>query len=456
MRIISTIVGLISFTLVLNAKVENIFTGDLTSVAHAQKKEARKKPRTVKVQAMKKPTFERLTAAQEAIELKDYITADKRLREGLADEKTNEYEKASIWMTIAYLYAEQENYNGSIQSFQNAVNLSDPDQGLGLPRGQVLSTKYNLGQLYMVVERYRDAISMLEEWKSEVETVNSNGLILLANAYFQIERYRTTIPLVIQAIDMQTKTIAAYIPPEDPEELANSRKPTHREPWYQLLLASYLELEDYKNGADLLEIIVKLFPNKKNYFMQLAALYGELGKDQQSFAVLVMADKQGFITEESELVRLARMYMFHETPIKGAEIMLRGFNSKSVKRSPEHLEILANAYFNSREFDKAIPPLKEAARKSDKGQLSYRLGQAYLQSEKWADAEKALSASLKKKGIKTNDKGMIWMLTGISQLERERYKAAKNSMFKAIKFKNTKKDAEKWIRFLDQKISTSG
>ena len=48
------------------------------------------------------------------------------------------------------------------------------------------------------------------------------------------------------------------------------------------------------------------------------------------------------------------------------------------------------------------------------------------------------------------------MLTGISQLERERFKAAKDSMFRAIKYKNTKKDAEKWIRFLDQKIATSG
>ncbi|MAI06229.1 MAG: hypothetical protein CBC47_03730 [Alphaproteobacteria bacterium TMED87] len=457
MRIVCTIVGLISFALVFSAKFESSNSNNFFNVSIAQEKEKRKKPRTVKVQAMKKPTFERLTAAQEAIELKDYITADQKLREGLADEKTNEYEKASIWMTFAYLYAEQENYNGAIQSFRNAVNLSDPDRGIGLPRGQVLSTKYNLGQLYMVVERYRDAISILEEWRAQVENVNGNGLILLGNAYFQIERYRTTIPLVIEAIDLQTRLIANYIPPENPDETETTgSKPKHREPWYQLLLASYLELEDYNNGADLLEVIVNLFPNKKNYFMQLAALYGELGKDEQSFAVLVMADKQGFLTEEKELVRLARMYMFHETPIKGAEIMNRGFNAKSVKRTPEHLEVLANAYFNSREFDKAIPPLREAARKSDKGQLSYRLGQAYLQSEKWSDAEKALKASLKKKGLKDKDKGMIWMLTGISQLERERYKAAKNSMFRAIKFKNTKKDAEKWIRFLDQKIATSG
>lgn len=403
--------------------------------AIAQEDQAPEKPKTVKVQAMKKPTFDRLTAAQEAIELKDYATADIQLREALADEKTNEYERASVWMTYAYLYAEQENYNGAIEAFQNAINLSNPMEGIGLPLGQVISTKYNLGQLYMVVERYQDAIRILEEWRREAETVNSAALVLLANAYFQTEQYRTAIPLVIEAIDME---------------------PEPREQWYQLLLAAYFELEDYVAGADLLEVMVDYFPTKKTYFLQLAALYGELGRDEESFAVLVMADKQGFLTEESELVRMARMYMFQETPIKAAEVINRGFESGVVERSPEHLEILANSYFNSREFSKAIPPLKEAADRSDKGKLSYRLGQAYLQDEKWTEAERALSQGLDKKGLSDDEEGMTWMLIGITQLERDRFTAAKRSMQRASNFKNTKSDAEKWIRFLDQKIATAG
>lgn len=436
MKLRTVLGGVVSFAVLFGASGGDVMVPNFSgSSALAQEEQKPEKPKTVKVQAMKKPTFDRLTAAQEAIELKDYATADVQLREALADEKTNEYEKASVWMTYAYLYAEQENYNGAITAFQNAIGLSDPDEGIGLPRGQVLSTKYNLGQLYMVVERYQDAINMLEEWRQEVDVVNSAALILLANAYFQIEQYRTAIPLVIEGIDLE---------------------PEPREQWYQLLLAAYLELEDYPSGADLLEIMVDFFPTKKTYFLQLAALYGELGKDEESFAVLVMADKQGFLTEESELVRMARMYMFQETPIKAAEIMTRGFESKAVERTPDNLEILANAYFNSREFSKAIPPLKEAADRSDEGKLSYRLGQAYLQDEQWADAEKALGQSLDKKGMSKDDEGMVWMLIGITQLERERFTAARRSMVRSANFKNTKSDAEKWIRFLDQKIATAG
>ena len=427
--------GFVSFAVLFGATGPDFSAPTFTGTAVAQEDAPAEKPKTVKVQAMRKATFDRLTAAQEAIELKDYPTASVQLREVLADEDTNEYERASAHMTFAYLYAEQENYNGAIEAFQSAIGLSNPDEGIGLPRGQVISTKYNLGQLYMVVERYQDAIRVLEEWRREAESVNAAALVLLSNAYFQTEQYRTAIPLVIEAIDME---------------------PEPREQWYQLLLAAYFELEDYVNGADLLEVMVDFFPTKKTYFLQLAALYGELNKEKESFSMLVMADKQGFLTEESELVRLARMYMFHETPIKAAEVMERGFKDGSIERTPDNLEILANSYFNSREFNKAIPPLREAANRSDEGDLSFRLGQAYLQNEQWEDAEKTLQSALDKKGLSEDEKGMIWMLTGISQLERERFSASMRSMRRATEFKNTRSDAQKWMRFLEQKIASAG
>jgi tetratricopeptide (TPR) repeat protein len=433
MKLRTVLGAVVCFTLVFGGDFEAGFSNlSLKGTASLAQDAKPEKPKTVRVQAMKKPTYDRLTAAQEAIELNDYATADIQLREALADQRTNEYEQATIWMTYAYMYAEQENYNGAIDAFQNAINLSNPDKGLGLPAGQVISTKFNLGQLYMVVERYQDAIRILEEWRREVETVHASALVLLANAYFQIEQFQTAIPLVIEAIDLE---------------------PEPREQWYVLLLAAYFELEDYVAGANLLEVMVDLFPTKKAYFLQLAAIYGELERETESFAVMVLADKQGFLTDESELVRIARMYMYQETPIKAAEIMNRGFKSEVIKRTPENLEVLANAYFNSREFTAAIPPLKEAADRSKEGKLSYRLGQAYLQDEKWADAEKALAQSLDKKSLSKSDEGMVWMLIGITQLERERFTAARRSMQRATKYKNTVSDAQKWIRFINQRIA---
>ena len=50
------------------------------SSALAQEEQKPEKPKTVKVQAMKKPTFDALTAAQEAIELKDFPLAEIQLR----------------------------------------------------------------------------------------------------------------------------------------------------------------------------------------------------------------------------------------------------------------------------------------------------------------------------------------------------------------------------------------
>ncbi len=61
--------GVVSFAVMFGGSAEftsPVFTG---KAAVAQEKAKPEKPKTIKVQSMKKPTFDRLTAAQEAIEL---------------------------------------------------------------------------------------------------------------------------------------------------------------------------------------------------------------------------------------------------------------------------------------------------------------------------------------------------------------------------------------------------
>jgi len=390
------------------------------------------KPKTKRVQAMNKPAYEALTAAQAAIEIKDYLEADRVLREALAIRRINEYEQASVWQTYAYLYAEQENYLGAIDAFRRSIDVSDPEQGKGLPYAQVVQTMYNLGQLYMVIERFQDAVNMLERWRQVAESVTSPSLALIATAYFQLENYDRAIPLIIEAIDIS---------------------PNPREQWYQLLLAMYFEKEDYPRAGELLEVMVGLFPTVKTYWMQLAAIYGELEREKESFSVFVMAHKQGFFLEDREFVRLARLYMFHDNPIKGADVMKECFDKKICPRNSENLEVLANAQFNSREYEGAIGPLKEAALKSKKGKLSLRLGQAYLQSEEWKESEIAFEQALKKTGLTAVEKGELWMLLGIAELEQKKYQQAIGSMQQATTFKKTKDDATKWIRFIQQQVA---
>ena len=421
-----------AFALTLSAPSSHIGFGPSPVVA--QENERPTKPRTRKVQTLSKETFEALNDAQGLISGEDaegnvvqidQVRARQVLDRAIAREGINEYEQAMIWQIYAFLYAEQEDYAGATVAYENAIRVSNPAEGLGLPAAQITNLKYNLGQLYMVQERYQEAVNILLEWQQEAESVQPYGLILIANAYFQLEQYQTAIPVVIQAIDME---------------------PEPKEQWYQLLLAAYLELEDYPKGGDLLEVMVGLFPTVDTYFTQLAAIYGELRRDDEAFAMWQLAYKQGFLDDERTLVRLARLLMFNDTPIEAAQVMEKGFADGLIERTDENLELLANAYFNSREYEKAIPPLTEAANASDEGELSIRLGQAHLQSDNWRLSETALEQGIDKGEL--DDPGNAWMLLGIAEFNGGKVSEAIGSFQRAMEFEDSRENAERWLRFV--------
>ncbi len=56
--------------------------------------------------------------------------------------------------------------------------------------------------------------------------------------------------------------------------------------------------------------------------------------------------------------------------------------------------------------------LEEASKLSDKGELSYRLGQVLLADEQYAKAEKALRQALEKKGMTPTQTGDTYLLLG--------------------------------------------
>jgi tetratricopeptide (TPR) repeat protein len=402
-----------------------VYAGD----AVAQERQDPPKPKTQKVQAMTKPTFDALTAAQQQIETKQYPAALTTLQAIDANQKINEYERASIYQTFAYLYAEQEKYKEAIDYFKKSIDISKPNEGKGLPLAQVVSTMYNLGQLYMVVEQYQQAVQQLEAWRKVAENVNSQGLAMLATAYYQSENMDKALELIKEAI----------------AKAGNEPK----EQWYQLQLAILLEKDRYPEAEKLLEMIIPKWPGNRTYWMQLAAVYNENNKDKESFAIFAAAYQLGFLTDEKDMVRLARLYMFHENPYQGAMVMEKAFKANGVQRNPENLEVVANAYFNAREYKKAIPWLKEAADKAANGTLEMRLCQAQLQLNAFKDAEEACKGAIEKKGLK--DEGAAWITLCIVQIEQKKWGTARESCVRARGFKDKANDADQWLKYIDQR-----
>jgi len=364
--------------------------------------------------------FKKLSAAHEALADEKYDRARTLMDQMSKRKGLNNHEQALMWQTYAYIQSSQERYEQAITSFEKCLALD------ALPETAVLGTQYNLGQLYMTVERYADAVKILEDWLGRVENPAGSAYYMVAMAHVQTENIKAALPYAKKAV-------------------ALAKKPN--ESWLQLLLALEFDLKHYEQVADILEVLITHFP-KKNYFMQLSAVYGELERDKLVLSTLELAYTQGLLDRESELLNLAQAYLYHEIPYRAAQVLENGLAEEIIGDEADHWELLGDSWLHAREYDKALDPLQRAAALSGDGNLFVRIGQVHLERDEAREAQKALEKGLAKGGL--DDPGNAYLLLGITHTDAKRFGAARDAFAKAGKYEKNRKAARNWLQHVER------
>jgi len=368
-------------------------------------------------------TGKKLSQAYELLQAEDYAGASKVLKSFNLG-RLNDYEQALVQQALGYVAASQEDFSEAARYFDAALSTE------ALPEGSQVSIRFNLAQIYMMLERWDEAIATFNLWFQEVETPNSNGYYMLAVAYYQSGDLDKAFKPATQAV-----------------ELASAPK----EAWIRLLLALYMEKKDYKSALPLVEELVSLYP-KKPYWMQLSAIYSELGEDKKSLASQQLAYQEGFLTEDKELRRLAQMYLFHDLPYRAAVVLDKALEEEKVESDTKALELLGNCWLASREYDRALDPLERAAQVSEDGELFLRLGRVYIQREEWSKAAEALNSALEKGNL--GETGNVHLLLGIAVYNQKRLDSARRSFVRALDFEESNKNAQQWLRVIDREMES--
>jgi tetratricopeptide (TPR) repeat protein len=200
-----------------------------------------------------------------------------------------------------------------------------------------------------------------------------------------------------------------------------------------------------------LEDAVERWPGVKVFWQQLAAIYYEAGEEELGFVAKRAMHIQGMLTSSTELSSMAQLYLYHNVPIKAAEILQAGLDGKTIERDEKNYDLLAQAYMHAREWKKSIAPLTRAAELSDKGKFYAQLAQAHVQDEEWGKAEKALVKALNKGGLE--DEANSWLLLGIARTRLEKFDAAIKAFRKAGDDDDVAKDAFRWIRSIERRLA---
>ncbi|RMF09283.1 MAG: hypothetical protein D6763_07990 [Alphaproteobacteria bacterium] len=335
----------------------------------------------------------------------------------------NSADLTQLWNFYGYVYISMDDYPRAIRAYEQILKIPDAD-----PRFQN-SIMYNLAQLYMATEQYKKTISTLDQWFKVADAPTPQAYLLYGQAYYLLDDFRNARQPVEKAI-----------------ELAKERGEEPQESWYQLIRHIYYELGEKEKALDVVHILLRNWP-KKIYWLQLSSMYGELNREKLQLSALEAAYRNGHLDQSKELENLAQLYLYHGVPYKAAKVMQEGMRAGLIEKDADNWELLSRGWLNAQEYEKAVEPLRQAARMSDDGELYLRLAQVYSQLDDNAKVIEALELALRKGGLRRPDDAYV--LKGMAEFELDRLSDARKSFQQAAKSKNSRKLAQTWIKYID-------
>ena len=388
----------------------------------AQQEEASASPRVRRTQTLREVVYEKLEDARNLADEEQYSDALDVLAR-LEKRKRNSYERAMTHNMVAYVYTAQEKYDEAITAYSQVLDIDNAPDSLKQ------TTLFTLAKLYMMQERYDESLNTLNSWMESSDKVGADAYLLRAQVQYQREAFGLAKGDVTTAVSMRKES--------------GSRAP---ESWLLLQRAALFQLKDYPGLADNLESLVADY-SKAEYWMQLAAVYNELGRSEQELATLETAYDMKLMTKEGEYLNFAQALLAREIPYKAAHVLEDGMQADIVEKSARNLSLLGDAWMMAREYDNAIESMTAAASESGKGSDYFKLAQIYTERQEWNKAFDFSQKSLQVGDLKAPHQALI--IKGLAQYNLNHLEEAATTFFQAAGYPAAEKTAHQWQEYIE-------
>lgn len=346
------------------------------------------------------------------------VEALKKLNKLILSDKIKDYDAAVVYQTMGFAENSLNNFENAAKYFVRALSFD------ALPESVTHELQYSTAQLLIHIEKPKEGLVYLSKWFADEPNPKAEAHILAATAYYYTENYKQLIVHVEKAL------------------LLNNKPPLN---WYELLLAGYYEIKDYKNAATILENIIAKYPEKTNYWLQLAGIYQQLNEDKKALALYELAYTKELLSKD-EIIQLIKSYRYLEMPYKAATLLEKEMAIGDIEPNKEMLTLLVDSWILAQENEKAKSVFKEIIKKFDDNTARLRLGQLYLDSEEWEKAIEVLNVKLQ-----TNDKTLtskVNLLLGIAQYHSDNLTDATRAFTNSLSDSSTEEQAKWWLEYL--------
>lgn len=340
----------------------------------------------------------------------------------LRSQPLNCYEEGAVLGLSAQIKLQQQDYVGAISDLTTSLNKGYiPAEN----RAAVTKTIY---QLYFQENKLREGMDYAKRWLALGGQPTRDEKWTFASVYNNLGDFNAALPWAEQVFATDGRNAA--------ESVTN------------FLIFLYDKTNQPAKKAALIEKLLEQNPTKRLYWDAIAGDYSRAGDDAKAFEVQKAMYLGDILTKETEIERIVQFYNLLDAPFQAARVLEKEMNRGRITKNYENLELLANLYQVSREHEKAIPVIRQAAAINNNGAMYERLGRSYADLQKWAEAETALTSALNAGGLK--DPGLAWVQIGQSRFERDDRAGAREAFRKA-----NSAAGRGWLGFMDAEEQTA-
>jgi len=342
-------------------------------------------------------------------------------------ETSQEFDRAYTDRFLGNLLASKEGHGkealGYLERAANPAILNDNEQA---------ATLRLVADLNMQEKQYKQAIDGYEKWMAFTCKQDAQIYVRIAQAFYE------------------TKQLNKIIEPAD-KAIALFDKP-NKNP-YVLKMTSYYERKMYPEAVKVAEILVKTFPDNKQWWNQLGMFYMLVENYKKALSTFEMAYDQGYLDKEGQIKALAQLYATNNIPHKSAIVMEKYLKSGLLKKDAKMYSALANTLHQAKDLKKAAFYYGKAAALSKDPEHYRKQGTLLLSAEEYKGALIALQ-----KAIDTGSKkaGRIQMAMMEANFYQGKFKQAFVHVQAAKKVKSTARSAKSWEPYIKEKAKNRG
>ncbi len=287
------------------------------------------------------------------------------------------------------------------------------------------------------------AIAYLKRWLSESPKVTPESSMLYASMLYN------------QAIanpEKPDKDLLKQMRTEVERGLLLSIAP--KEGFYTLLLAGLQQEQDYVRGAELLEFLVRNFPEKKDYWPTLLSFYLNMMNvnletnprvsrinNIRAINTIERGQKLGNLNSPKDNYNLVTLYINAGQFGQATQMLHAGLKSGSIESDVKNWNILGSYYLQADQQDKAISAIEEAIKLfPQSGQLELLLGQIYRDQGKTREAFNHFQSAVKKGNLDKIE--TAYQLIAYAGYELEEYDAALKAISSVEQTPEGRKDTQ--------------